>query len=86
MPDLGSCLLPHNTRQKLNLINCVYFYVFVVGTVVRPVPYQLRKSTPRDGISVWGSRFTHVLQRFISTNFLFIMAFLDNHAAKFLAA
>ena len=29
MPDLGSCLLPHNTRQKWNLINCVYLNVFV---------------------------------------------------------
>ena len=29
MPDLGSRLLPHNTRQKLNQINCVYLDIFV---------------------------------------------------------
>ena len=29
MPDLGLCLLLHNTRQKWNLINCVYFDIFV---------------------------------------------------------
>ena len=36
--------------------------------------------------SVWDSRLTHVLQRFVGTNFLSNMAFLDNHAAKFLRA
>ena len=49
-------------------------------------PLSAEEINPRYGISVWGSRFTHVLQRFVSTNFLFNMAFLDNHAAKFLAA
>ena len=36
--------------------------------------------------SVWDSRFTHVLQRSVGTNFLLNMALLDNHAAKFLRA
>ena len=36
--------------------------------------------------SVWDSRLTHVLQRFVGTNFLSNMALLDNHAAKFLSA
>ena len=35
--------------------------------------------------SVWDSRLTHVPQRFVGTNFLLNMAFLDNHAAKFYA-
>ena len=36
--------------------------------------------------SVWDSRFTHVVQRFVGTNFLFNTALLDNQAAKFLRA
>ena len=36
--------------------------------------------------SMWDLRFTHILQRFIGTNFLLIMALLDNHAAKFVCA
>ena len=36
--------------------------------------------------SVGDSRLTHVLQRFVGTNFLLNMALLDNHAAKFLRA
>ena len=34
--------------------------------------------------SVWDSRFTHVLQRSVGTNFLLNVALLENHAAKFL--
>ena len=34
--------------------------------------------------SVWDSRFTHVVQRFVGTNFLLKVALLDNQAAKFL--
>ena len=33
--------------------------------------------------SVWDLRLTHVLQRFVGTNFLLNMASLDNHATKF---
>ena len=33
MPDLGSCLLPHNTRQKWNLINCVYLTNLCISVV-----------------------------------------------------
>ena len=36
--------------------------------------------------SVGNSRLTHVLQRFVGTNFLLNMALLDNHADKFLRA
>ena len=36
--------------------------------------------------SVWDSRFTHVVQRFVGTNFLLNIALLDNQAAKFLRA
>ena len=36
--------------------------------------------------SMWDLRFTHILQRFMGTNFLLIMALLDNHAAKFVCA
>ena len=36
--------------------------------------------------SVWNLRLTHVLQRFVDSNFLLNMALLDNHAAKFLRA
>ena len=34
--------------------------------------------------SVWDSRLTHVLQRFVGTNILLNKALLDNHAARFL--
>ena len=34
--------------------------------------------------SVWDSRFTHVLQRSVGTNFLLNVALPENHAAKFL--
>ena len=33
--------------------------------------------------SVWDSRLTHVLQRFVGTNLLSNMALFDNHATKF---
>ena len=36
--------------------------------------------------SVGDLRLTHVLQRFVGTNFLLNMALLDNHADKFLRA
>ena len=36
--------------------------------------------------SVWDSRFAHVVQRFVGTNFLLNTALLDNQAAKFLRA
>ena len=36
--------------------------------------------------SVWDSRFTHVVQRLVGTNFLLNTALLDNQAAKFLRA
>ena len=36
--------------------------------------------------SVWDSRLTHVLQRFVDTNFLSNMALLDNRASMFLRA
>ena len=35
---------------------------------------------------VWDSRFTHVVQLFVGTNFLLNTALLDNQAAKFLRA
>ena len=34
--------------------------------------------------SVWDSRLTHVLQRFVGTNILLNKVLLDNHAARFL--